>query len=1419
MRITRPIRLFATGLVTAIILVASLPLLLLAVAPDADTVWRDFSPDSNTWVTALPATSSITASDEDGLTVDAAYQYSPDAGQTWSGWLTANLQIGGDISTTRYITVAGLALGEGQNFIQYRITDTLGTASDSPPYLVNVDTIAPGSPIDPAPQPGGWTNVDDFGATWTNPSDVNGIGGVWHKLDATPNSPTDGVFEAGADITTLSGVAVGADGEHTLWLWLADGVGNADHGSAVPVTLRYDTQRPGALADLAVSPATWTNVNSFNLSWTAPADVSGISGTRQQLNTPPAAPDDGVFWPGAVDGFSHYAIPSDVDGEHRLWLWPVDGAGNSAATEDALPVILRLDMTPPAPPLAPPNVTPSGWQTETVASFTITWENPYDLSGIVGACYKLSTEEPVDDRDGVCVAGIDINQIEGVTPPAPGGYNVYLWLEDKTGNIDKDNRQVTPDAVQWDPDAPDIFIDPIGPVGLNDWYVGPIDVTIIASDQGSGLAAVEYNLDAAGWVEGRQLRIDEDGLHTLIARATDNAGNQTETDLDQLNLDSEAPTTALIIDQIPAFEDWYDEEVTVVFSPTDVTSGPDYVTWQLDDASPQQSNSAVISEDGVNTLQFAATDLAGNVEETQIAQIKVDRLPPVTSYVILPNDANNGWYTRPVTITLVPADDGAGVAETYYRIDGGEWQTGTEFSLEESGEYTVEFYSVDYLGHEETPYSIPDGVRIDTVAPWAPTPVDVEPKGWTNDNEFDLLLAVPPDLSGIAGAYFKVGAPPAHATDGEWRAGSSNVLHGVQVPAEGGFDAYVWLQDVAGNVDHTRYGVWEQALSLNYDATPPTTTVELAGTPGDNGWFLSPVTVTLTPTDTLSGVASTSVSIDGGPPTDDMAFTLSTPDKHTIRFQSVDGAGNEEPWRLETIRIDPDPPASPIAVETGPRGWTSVNSFSLVWTNPPDTSGIAAGYYKLGSPPANARDGVMVSPIGATSGITVPEEGAWDLHFWLMDRAGNADLDSTVILSDALRYDGAPPVTTATVESGELGANGWYTSAVAILLSAADGASGVDHLRYRLNGGEWVEVDDEALVTISDTGRYELEYQAFDVAGNVESLNKQSYKIDVTPPQPRFHSTDRYQRQTSFMLSWEAIDQIGGSGLDGFDLQVKDGRNGAWAPWGGINVPDTSGRYYGNYGHRYFFRMRARDVAGNSSRWVDLPWGVYIDPLLNGGFAGNSLVGWRHGGVLPQAAIDAPGPEGDETSVAQLGSPDFGPNVPGNDIPADSPGTVPVGAGFVEQEGVLVPGLDVLDTPTITLWYRVLTYDVQYSSKREKWFDTFDIVLTGPTGEQLAWRDGLPEEQWVRGELADLGWQYASIQLPPSWPGSPMTISIQNWNRVDGRYNTWTEVSDVRLWEPYRTYLPQVIGSGQMAATAQLAEPDRHAHRPADSLR
>lgn len=1361
----------------------------LALAPHAAATWTDFSPSGGAWIGALPATAAVTVNDNDGLTTNAVYRLSIDGGLTWTAWRNDNLTIESPAANTRRLNAASLDLAEGANFIQFRIEDNGGDNERSPAYLLNVDTQAPPSPLNPAPLPAGWTNANSFGATWTNPADLSGIGGVWYKLDATPVAANDGIFVAGDGISSLSGLSVGGDGTHTLWLWLADKAGHADHAAAASITLLYDATPPSALANTIVAPASWTNTNSFVLSWALPTDPSGISGIRYKLDAPPTNPSDGAFWPGALSGVADYAIPGGVQGQHALYLWPVDGAGNASLPVSAVAVSLHLDTTPPPAPLAVPIVVPSGWQTSANASFSATWQNPADLSGIAAACYKLGTA-PQHNLDGTCVAGADIQQITGIVPSAPGAYHFFLWLQDAAGNLNKDHRGVSLDAIRWDAVLPEIFIDASGLLGANGWYRGGVSVTIIATDVGSGLSSVQYNLDGGGWLNGSQLQISSEGNHSLVARAADIAGNISQTAPLALPIDTQAPQTTLGLDRNPVYQNWYNAAVTATFTPVDVVSGPDYVEWRLDGGNWQRQTTALISSEGPHTLSYRSADLAGNVEPVRTRPVDIDLTPPVTSYALLPTNTTGGWYSQPVSVTLVPADDGAGVAATYYRVDGGNWTAGTAFLVSDNGEHVVEFYSVDRLSHAETPYRIPGGIRIDSEAPRAPVPLNTEPRGWSNENSFDLTLAVPPDLSGIAGAYVKVGAPPTSATDGVWKPGSGSLLADVRALTEGRHTAYVWLKDVAGNVDSGRRGVWENELSLAYDATPPHTTVTLEGAAGERGWFISPVRVTLVATDTLAGVVRTQVSIDGGAPVTTTTFTLDSADKHTLLFHSLDAAGNSEDSQLATVRIDPDAPASPQNVVISPQGWSQTNSFNLTWTNPPDTSGIAVGYYKVGDPPTHAKDGIAVPPTGSARGITVPGEGAWDIHFWLADQAGNINLASRVTRSSALRFDGDAPTTAANVVQGVLGQRGWYKTKVVVQLTATDLASGVAQVRRRIDGGPWQEGPASSQVTIEGLGQHLLEYQAIDAANNVESLRQLPIKIDMTPPIPAFLPVSRYQRQTSFDLSWYGNDQANGSGLDGFELQSKDGRNGAWTAWGAMNVPDTSGRFFGNLGHRYFFRVRSYDLAGNVSGWVELPWGVYVDTVANGDFA-SGWGAWQPDGNMKQTITTEPPPVGGVGKVVELGSPDYGPNVPGVDILPNDPGDVPIGDGHVAQL-IRVPGADVLDRPTLTFWYRIFTYDTKYSENHQKWFDTLDARLYNTGGEWLGLRDGLPVSEWQEGKLADMGWRYLSVEIPPAWRGATATLSIENWNRNDGRLNTWSHVADVRLWEPYRLHLPLV---------------------------
>jgi hypothetical protein len=97
------------------------------------------------------------------------------------------------------------------------------------------------------------------------------------------------------------------------------------------------------------------------------------------------------------------------------------------------------------------------------------------------------------------------------------------------------------------------------------------------------------------------------------------------------------------------------------------------------------------------------------------------------------------------------------------------------------------------------------------------------------------------------------------------------------------------------------------------DGTPPVTTASLAP-PASNGWYMNP-TLTLTATDGEdgSGVDRTEYSLDGGPFSPYVGpvtgFRTGT---HTVRYFSVDMAGNVEKTKKLTWQVDSTPPTVTI---------------------------------------------------------------------------------------------------------------------------------------------------------------------------------------------------------------------------------------------------------------------------------------------------------------------------------------------------------------------------------------------------------------------------------------------------------------------------------------------------------------------------
>jgi hypothetical protein len=83
-------------------------------------------------------------------------------------------------------------------------------------------------------------------------------------------------------------------------------------------------------------------------------------------------------------------------------------------------------------------------------------------------------------------------------------------------------------------------------IGADDtWHGGPVELTFTATDAGSGVARTEASLDGGlVWQEGTTLGVDRSGVHTVLFRSLDKAGNVEPARSCTVRIDTASPNTA-----------------------------------------------------------------------------------------------------------------------------------------------------------------------------------------------------------------------------------------------------------------------------------------------------------------------------------------------------------------------------------------------------------------------------------------------------------------------------------------------------------------------------------------------------------------------------------------------------------------------------------------------------------------------------------------------------------------------------------------------------------------------------------------------------------------------------------------------------------------------------------------------------------
>ena len=99
---------------------------------------------------------------------------------------------------------------------------------------------------------------------------------------------------------------------------------------------------------------------------------------------------------------------------------------------------------------------------------------------------------------------------------------------------------------------------------------------------------------------------------------------------------------------------------------------------------------------------------------------------------------------------------------------------------------------------------------------------------------------------------------------------------------------------------------------------------------------------------------------------------------------------------------------------------------------------------------------------------------------------------------------------------------------------------------------------------------------------------------DCLPPHAQVEPLPPWVGTTTFTVTWSGWDSW--TGIAAYDVQFRDGYEGTWADW--LTATATSAVFTGTHGHTYFFRARARDLAGNWGAFDDEEWGQAFTTVL-----------------------------------------------------------------------------------------------------------------------------------------------------------------------------------------------------------------------------
>jgi len=631
----------------------------------------------------------------------------------------------------------------------------------------------------------------------------------------------------------------------------------------------------------------------------------------------------------------------------------------------------------------------------------------------------------------------------------------------------------------------------------------------------------------------------------------DSDANKADTSDFSIMVDNTAPTTTASAGSY-TFNTWTNQDVTISLSCDDGSgSGCDktyYCTDTSNSCTPttEYSSSFTITAEGTTYVRFYSKDRAGNNESVDYKIVKIDKTPPTTT-----DDAPSGWQASDVTITLTPSDSGSGVHDTNYCIDTDNTCTpnisGTSVDVTCSAGSTCQKYvryrSIDNAGNVEAINSVL--VQIDKEAPSV---------GTTTLSGFSTYGSYIKGTGTIVGGTATDSGSGIDTTTCEytadngttWNAGTWNTDHCEKTDftiSDG--VTYTFNTRVKDNV--ANLGTGTATSSYTGDLTPPTTTHNAPST-----WQGDDVTVTLSCSDSGSGCANTYYCIDDSntctPTTTGTSVNVTCASgsvcQKYVRFYSEDNLSNAETTTATNlIKIDKQ---APTTTDDAPSGWqTAPFSFTLT---PSDGSGsgVSSTAFRIDGGDWNANTTVWITT-----------DGNHQVDYNSTDNVGNVENTHTIWVA----LDTVAPTTTDDHNAG------WQKIDQNVHLTCSDTTSGCDIIQYRIDGGSWQTYNPATGILFTTDGNFQLDYNAKDVAGNIETTKTVWITVDKTAPTTSHDAPSGWQN-TDINIHLTCSDATSGCNITQYRID-----SGAWTTYDTNILISTDGN------HQIDFN--STDIAGN----------------------------------------------------------------------------------------------------------------------------------------------------------------------------------------------------------------------------------------------